>query len=148
MNESFEKREAVVSVEQIAANLRAWILDLRTTTESQTTERLFRAVAGDRHDEPVGYCCLGRAAVVAGLPFVREGHGVEGFEGYGFMEKLFGLTPREFSNCWGMNDTEHKTFAQIADYIEREILPRYAPDQRLLETQPVSGSSPRENGVT
>ena len=49
---------------------RKWLDDLKTTDAPQTKYVLLRLIAayakGDL--QPVGYCCLGRACVVAGIP--------------------------------------------------------------------------------
>jgi hypothetical protein len=127
-----QERDAVVSREQIAANLRAWILDLRTTDAKQGKGRLHRV------DED-SYCCLGRACVATGVRLTEQkdyvgdlcrgiplDYGVD-LSGLTYaVRELLGLQSIEVSDLIRMNDTAERTFAEIADYIEQEILPRYS----------------------
>lgn len=120
--ETNEQREAVVSREQIAANLRAWIQDLRTTTAKQGKGKL--------RTKEDAYCCLGRACVVLGIPMGLIGKHYVTDRGTSAALPvdywpLLGLSDASHDICWEMNDRHGKTFPEIADYIEREILPRY-----------------------
>lgn len=77
------------------------------------------------------YCCLGVLACV-----VRDEWKTPKFSMYewigdtkataGFSDqvlKTMGLTREQQTKLWLMNDTEKKSFKEIADYIEQEILP-------------------------
>lgn len=142
MTETLNSADREVSREQIEANLRAWIHDLRTTDAKQGM--------GGLRTKDDGYCCLGRGALVLGLELVplekpylegsafdladRDEVGGQRGSTLGSHAARLGLTRDEETRCWKMNDggwwdddkyTRH-TFAEISDYIEREILPRYA----------------------
>lgn len=119
-----------------ASNLRAWILDLETTTEPQTKRRLHRKESEGIAHIPLGFCCLGRACVVLNVPVDR----VEGgdvfyqFESWAdrtlvtedWWKQAFGLPSLVLKECWEMNDIENKSFPQIAAYL-RQFLPSQEP---------------------
>ena len=68
------------------ADQEAWLRDLETTTEPQTTDVLHRLIADYDDDgiliSRVGYCCLGRACVTLGLPASNSGGELEVFAGF------------------------------------------------------------------
>lgn len=97
-------------------NLAAWIAALRSG-EYQQTHRALRSSGG--------FCCLGVACEVAGLLRVKSEPGaymlgeerVAGLVPREWLLKTYGIgEPRVLSN---MNDCG-STFAEIADYLERE----------------------------
>ena len=92
-------------------NLKKWIKALRSGKYKQTyfalvREKDVRDLGGEIL--PAGHCSLGVAAEVIGCPGK-----------YPNMQ-TFGLTWRDQDNLMIMNDSERKTFAEIADYLEGE----------------------------
>ncbi len=136
MKSSVEQRDAGVEDEQIVANLRAWILDLRSNPDKQQRGTMGN-VDGSR------MCCLGRAALVLGpltpLQIVSR-------LPYESVRDAMGLGEAGLSLCINMNDGlvefagAAQTFPQIADWIERELLPRY------ITPSPLPPSEGRGNG--
>lgn len=123
------------TTEIIRERLELWIQDLRTTTEPQTTGALHVVKASPGHN--IGFCCLGRAYEVA----IKAGFeerlndviaGLERYSGKGVCAALddtaranFGLSWDEHNHLMNMNDDGHHTFADIADWLEKNVLPRY-----------------------
>lgn len=109
----------------------AWLRDLETTEAPQTRGALHRLTADN--DGPAGYCCLGRAAVVLGVPEVVDGtlgyfHGKDGTlsdeltatlrlrSGSGSLLKPFAGDP-QVSSLTELNDDYGMSFKAIAAYI-------------------------------
>jgi hypothetical protein len=127
-----EERDGVVSDEQVVTNLLAWIAALRSGKFSQCKSVL--------HQDGVGHCCLGVAYEVGGGTWTEEeqpsladgavcGRVPKGNEGnYELLcgEQLdrVGLDAEDAETLAEKNDNG-SDFTEIADYIEREILPRY-----------------------
>lgn len=59
------------------------------------------------------YCCLGVLADVAGV--------LKGNEGLAGFVETHPITSSQEFKFWRMNDTEKKSFAEIADYIEANL---------------------------
>lgn len=123
------------TTETIRERLELWIQDLRTTTEPQTTGALHVVKASPGHNQ--GFCCLGRAYEVAIKAGFEERYDIilGGLERYGLkmavavmdeaMRVNFGLTSDEQNHLMDMNDDGYHTFADIADWLEKNVLPRY-----------------------
>lgn len=96
--------------------IRQWIADLRSGEFAQAREVLYRE-ADTAYDE--GYCCLGVLAKRLGtLKRVKDDVVLH--------KNILG---RE-SELITLNDEKRFSFPQIADWIEKEILPS-APDQMV-----------------
>lgn len=102
-----------------------WAAALRSGKYLQGAGQLFRNSPSDGNPE---YCCLGVLGCLLELPI--NGHG-EQFEGTADDDdsatypKLFhkaGLDTTEQSKFIRMNDNEHKSFEQIATYIEETYI--------------------------
>lgn len=126
--------------EQIYANLQHWIEALRTTPHRQVTGVL--RSAGNR------YCCLGIAAeevLGAEWNFREDMRAYEpvGSDMCGMLdaplasqlglkyqtEPIIGPYEPTDEHYWShLNDAKGLTFAQIADRIEQDLLPLYAPE--------------------
>jgi hypothetical protein len=87
-------------------HLKNWIEALRSGNYKQTRFMLERK-ADDAGGMPPGNCCLGVAAEVIGVPGM-----------YPDLTK-FGLPREAECKLMQMNDDERKTFAEIADYLEK-----------------------------
>lgn len=96
-----------------------WIGALRSGRYKQTAGTL-------RNDE--GFCCLGVLACRqfgnqkvrrSGLGTIRDLEATMGHK-----KKDFLLTNKQESTLITMNDDNHSSFNEIADYIEKKILPR------------------------
>jgi hypothetical protein len=141
MKES-QEREAGNEAAQITANLRAWIHDLRTTDAKQD--------AGQLRTADDGYCCLGRACVILGADWAKPDRAsacevlpavvrvlVDGVEDHSYMPAAYkaamGLTDADVATCVRLNDSERKTFPEIAAWLESEILPRYLTPSAVQE---------------
>jgi hypothetical protein len=105
-----------------------WVAALRSGEYGQTCSQLKRDVENDKQH----YCCLGVLGVIAGLHFYGSNEFAEDAEVDAFEENeegnlpptnypaliKFGLTDKMVDKCINMNDTEHLSFAEIADYVE------------------------------
>jgi len=100
----------------------AWLHDLETTREPQTMRylHLFEPHQDNNDLLQPGYCCLGRACVVLGVPEKRNGN-------YGSFDNHIGHLPTDarlrlrlkvnaIETLIGMND-DGESFSQIAAYI-------------------------------
>lgn len=67
-----------------------------------------------------GHCCLGVLCEVAGLKIDRMGERVEGVEAQNAYKPVTDLIGEEYQtdHLTRLNDSERKSFAEIADYIE------------------------------
>ena len=108
-------------------NLEAWIRDLRTTDKPQAQCYLHG---------PDGYCCLGRACEIMGIPSELLLNGVWSFM-FPFANWVSSSSPnvvwfwetfgidgpaRAITRLARLNDNEGYTFAQIADVLEQDYL--------------------------
>lgn len=91
-----------------ARRLRAWIMALRSGKFRQSRLRY--------HGTKDGHCCLGVAQIVGGLPNEESGRKILPY---------YGLEDKEALKLIGLNDAGHRSFAYIADQIEKKILPRF-----------------------
>jgi hypothetical protein len=66
------------------------------------------------------YCCLGVLCVAASLKINRAGEAVLGGEGYSPFHKLLGDEAMTY-RLYRMNDSDEKSFPEIADYIEANL---------------------------
>jgi hypothetical protein len=98
-----------------------WIAALRSGEYTQI-KGVLRGANGE------GHCCLGVLCEVAEMKLVRVGEDchfnsvldAEGAErGYEPIVKMIGEA--NVSKLWPMNDCEEKSFAEIADYIEKHL---------------------------
>jgi hypothetical protein len=105
--------------------LERWVENLRSGRYKQGTRRLWKDVNGERH-----YCCLGVLCDTAGVKMfqaIYDPHLSQ--DTIGSAPEELGLTRAEVEHLWMMNDGEdndgndkpYKTFAQIADWIEKNI---------------------------
>lgn len=104
---------------QIDNNLR-WRDDLRTTNAKQGTGRL--------GDSIVGYCCLGRACIVADISYGSIAGNPNHYnwqQCYGFANKNDLISLSQFINA---NDIELCTFQQIADLIDIMLMDDFSID--------------------
>ena len=95
---------------------RQWVEALRSGKYEQG--RLFLERDGK-------FCCLGVLchAVRGVTPTYNPDGGLSCYAenaGYGLVEELFPDTVAH-ETLWGMNDDQNKSFAEIADYIERTL---------------------------
>jgi hypothetical protein len=60
-------------------------------------------------------CCIGVCGVVAGIQQASNDWGSYA------VSKLIGLTDEERDTLFKMNDTDQRSFAEIADYIEANL---------------------------
>lgn len=96
---------------------RVWVAELRSGNHRQGKHKLMQQVAG----EPTMYCCLGVLAKVTGLLTEKQ---LFYNEGYDQLHVVLGVPPYGVSNrttCIHMNDTEGKSFAEIADWVEKNL---------------------------
>lgn len=84
-----------------------WVEALRSGEYKQCKGTLFDGVA---------YCCLGVLCKVAG----RDGDW-RAWSFQPFLQGAHGLTRAQAEACADLNDGDGKTFAEIAEYIEKEI---------------------------
>ena len=140
MTESLELRDAGTERAEIADRLRSWIAALRSGKYQQCR--------GTLHAQQGGFCCLGVALDLTGEKWTdtidsRMGGDEDGDETETFLGFVptgnnkephalsdqnvdhYGMTNDEAIRLATMNDAG-EPFAKIADYIERDILPRYA----------------------
>lgn len=107
-----------------------WIEALRSGEYKQTKEKL-KSKSG-------GFCCLGvlcdLAAKDGGPQWEKDRYGVWKYKGEyigdppDYITDYIGITYNERSRLILMNDDENKSFKKIADYIERELLPKVPND--------------------
>lgn len=113
---------------QFTRIVRAWIVDLRTTTTPQTKAYLFRPSTG-------GYCCLGRLCLVTGEPERLANHSAPcdidnpianetWFSVTRLMDHVLkdepGTSPDANPANW--NDDLNLTFQEIADMLDILLL--------------------------
>lgn len=117
---------------------RAWLDDLLTTTEPQTDGVLHQFMDDELTGKKRGFCCLGRACVVAKLPWKCHNHRTLDY-GQGDSEEVppdlvnklhlngrsgplrqpvVGYDGTKHHHLTGLNDNAGWTFKQIAEYIE------------------------------
>jgi hypothetical protein len=115
-----------VDKESVVANLELWIAALRSGKYKQAHHWLRK---GD------SFCCLGVACdLINPTEWVRacgmyrlanDSATMLPFD----IKRAFGLDGFDESRLVAMNDGERSTFAEIADYIEKTILPRVRSEQ-------------------
>lgn len=139
--------------EQIAL-VKEWIADLRDPENRQINGQLKRELTGPEYEHIYGYCCLGRLCEIAVEHdlLVKKNNNDYAQNGYILHTSLenfrytIGLEDREEQKLIRMNDGLHSerkhTFPEIAEYIEKNILPRM---QAELET--FEASKPTESKV-
>lgn len=103
-----------------------WIEALRSGEYKQAKERL-KSQSGE-------FCCLGVLCDLAtkdgGPQWEKDDYGVWIYAGEcicdppDYITEYLGITSKERLCLILMNDDENKSFKQIADYIEQELLPK------------------------
>jgi len=112
----------------IAERLETWIKALRSGDYKQCKLAIHVDENGKEcyPETSVSHCCLGVAEMLMPVsiiePCIKED--LEG-PNYCAISDYFGLMGRDMSKLVDMNDNCGKSFAQIADYITENILPRY-----------------------
>jgi hypothetical protein len=83
-------------------------------------------LGGTDDDGNCGHCALGVLCVVAGYGISEGGIEIldpnteDGYaDGYQPLYKI--ISTADVTNIWMMNDSEKKSFAEIADYVEEEV---------------------------
>lgn len=118
-----------------------WIKALRSGKYQQGKNRL-TIVNGNK--KKLSHCCLGVLCVIKKTPFVVSNDHLDGkfikTRNYKFPDGSYpsgirqdrSMVPKTWIPVGGLlatlNDTDNKNFSEIADYIEREILP-LAPNE-------------------
>jgi hypothetical protein len=99
-----------------------WISDLRRVKNgyAQGTGMLYR-------EEEETYCCLGVLAKDDPLGYDVSGNN------YQRLREDFGLTEEEINTLVSMNDSEEKTFRQIARWVDKNVVA--SPDQPEEQTK-------------
>lgn len=90
-----------------------WVKALRSGKYKQGRGKLYQKLDDS-------FCCLGVLCDVAKVELDPEGGNalVDNNTGYELIGVLLGYESNVF---YGMNDFEHKSFIEIADYIEKEV---------------------------
>ena len=92
-----------------------WVKALRSGKYKQTTGVLNKKVSGKNR-----YCCLGVLRVFVTHNNSGNTDEEEELLSVDFLKNC-GLTAEQQTSCAIMNDTERKTFSEIADVIEQEF---------------------------
>lgn len=93
-----------------------WIYALRSGNYKQG----FGALVEEQEGDSVGYCCLGVLNSLLPEVLQRKNPKSEGFLSSG-AEKEVGVDEYVQSTLVGFNDSDRKSFAQIADWIEKNL---------------------------
>jgi hypothetical protein len=100
-----------------------WLEALRSEWFPQTHGVLFRK--NEAYGLPAGYCCLGVLAEACDLPRSMSGNdmvvGGSRTQLEPNVRELVGLTSSAQGQLVRMNDTEKKSFSEIADWIEEYL---------------------------
>lgn len=91
-----------------AKRIKNWIRALRSGKYRQSRLKF--------HGAKGGHCCLGVAQIVERL---------EKYEDSKTVKNRYCLTYSEINKLIKLNDNDHRSFAYIADHIQKNILPRF-----------------------
>lgn len=100
-----------------------WIDSLESGAYSQSYTQLKVTFEQSSDNLPVGYCCLGVLAVVAGIEIDKYGRGcvVNGTEcNYRPLQNLLGQD-FQLEQLWKLNDTHRATFTEIANWVKENV---------------------------
>jgi hypothetical protein len=106
MEMGMSKTELAVLPDRVASKA-AWIAALRSGAYKQITGLL-----RDSREKPTAFCCLGVAACLMG----------DGTPIYSDIREHFGISGEVETTLIAMNDDEHRSFAEIADWAETHDL--------------------------
>ena len=100
------------------AVVEAWLSGLRSGKYEQHRGMIHNGTKGDALFivEPTAFCCIGVGALCNGMP-------LNDMQITGQAVEHIGLSSWILNDLIRMNDREKKSFAEIADWIEANILP-------------------------